>query len=161
MANEASGAAEEAAYECGVLEIETRLAEEVVRVCRNYCTEVWAEALNQARVPTNSELRRTKNTYFLEDIREVPAMLPPSVVDPFPPPERLSTIQAPSLDAKVSIRADKVKEVQPSTKFTHFEDTLTIRDMVTKAKDEETKSKSGDTQLKVVDPNEDHHQAKA
>ena len=161
MANEASGAAEEAAYECGVLEIETRLAEEVAGVCRDYCTEVWAEALNRARVPTDSELRRTKNTYFLEDIREVPAMLPPSVVDPFPHPKQLSTIQAPSLDAKVSIGAGKGKEVQPSTKFTYFEDALTIRDMVTKAKDEETKSKAGDTQLKVVDPNKDPYQAKA
>ena len=132
MAKEASGAAEEAAYECGILEIETRLAEEVAGVCRDYCTEVWAEALNWARVPTNSELRRTKNTYFLEDIREVPTMLPHSVVDPFPSPEQLSTIQALSLDAKVSTGADKGKEVQPSTKFTHFEDALTIRDMVTK-----------------------------
>ena len=161
MANEASGAAEEAAYECGVLEIETRLAEEVAGVCRDYCTEVWAEALNRARVPIDSELRRTKNTYFLEDIREVPAMLPPSVVDPIPPPKQLYTIQAPSLDAKVSIGAGKGKEVQPSTKFTYFEDALTIRDMVTKAKDEETKSNARDTQLKVVDPNEDPHQAKA
>ena len=155
MANEASGAAEEAAYECGVLEIETRLAEEVAGVCRDYCTEVWAEALNRARVPTDSELRRTKNTYFLEDIREVPAMLPPSVVDPFPPPERLSTIQAPSLDAKVSIRANKGKEVQPLTKFTHFEDALTIRDVVTKANDGEPKSKVRDTPLNMADPKED------
>ena len=111
MAKEASGATKEAAYECGILEIETRLAEEVAGVRRDYCTEVWAEALNRARVPTNSELRRTKNTYFLEDIREVPTMLPPSVVDPFPPPEQLSTIQAPSHDTEVSVGSNKGKEV--------------------------------------------------
>ena len=35
-----------ASYERGVLDTETRLAEEVARVCRDYCTETWVEALN-------------------------------------------------------------------------------------------------------------------
>ena len=39
MAREASEAAEAASYERGVLEMETRLAEEVARVCKDYCTE--------------------------------------------------------------------------------------------------------------------------
>ena len=40
MAKEASRAMEMAAYECDVLETETQLANEVVGVCRDYCTEV-------------------------------------------------------------------------------------------------------------------------
>lgn len=37
-AREVAKAAEEVAYERGVLETEERLAEEVVEVCRDYCT---------------------------------------------------------------------------------------------------------------------------
>ena len=68
MAKEASGAAKVAAYEYGVLETETRLVEEVARVCKDYYTEVWAKVLNRAGVPIDSKLRRAENTYFSEDI---------------------------------------------------------------------------------------------
>ena len=40
-------------------------------------------------------------------------------------------------------------------------DSLTIRDMVSKAKAAESKSKARDTQFKAVDPKEDPLQAKA
>ena len=85
MAKEASEVAETASYKCGVMETETRLAEEVAGVYRDYCAEIWAEALNRARVPANFELRRVENVFFLEDIREVPTTLPPPVVNPLPP----------------------------------------------------------------------------
>ena len=80
MAREASEAAEAASYERGVLEMETRLAEEVARVCKDYCTETWAEALNQVGIHVDFELRRTKNVFFLEDIRE---LLPLLIISPF------------------------------------------------------------------------------
>ena len=111
MANEASGALEMAAYERDVLEIEMRLVKEVAGVCRDYCTKVWAEALNQARIPIDTKLRRAGNIYFPKDIQKVPAMLPPSITDPFLPHKQLSIIQAPSLDAEGSTRADKGKGV--------------------------------------------------
>ena len=149
-----------ASYVRGVLEIETRLAEEVVGVCRDYCAETWAEALNRARVPANFELR-IENVFFLKDIQEIPTTLPPPVVDPLPPPEVLPTIQAPPLDAKVSIGAGKCKEVQPPVKTKDFEDTFRIKDMVFKAKDVKRKSKAGDSQSKAVDPKNDSHSAKA
>ena len=139
VARNASEATETASYERGVQETKTWLA----GVCRNYCTEVWAKALNQAGVPADSELRSAENIFFLEDSREVPAMLPPPVVDPLPPPKQLSTIQAPFPNTEVSIGADKGKEVQPPIKANHSEDTLTIKDVVSKAKDAESKSKAG------------------
>ena len=111
MAKEAFGAAEMAAYEHGVLETEIRLVEEVAGVCRDYCTEVWEEALNRAGVPTDFELRRAGNIYFPEDIREVPAMLPPSVAGLLLPLEQFSTIQTPSPDTEISTGADKGKKV--------------------------------------------------
>ena len=68
MARKAFEAIETTSYKRGVLEMEIRLAEEVAGVCRDYCTETWAEALNRAGVPADSELRRTKNVFFPEDI---------------------------------------------------------------------------------------------
>ena len=83
---EAAKAAEEAAYEQGVLETEQRLAEEVVEVCRDYCTMTWIEALNSAGVFADSELRRVESVFFPKHIREVPADLPSTAL-PLPPLE--------------------------------------------------------------------------
>ena len=55
---EATQAAEMAAYEWGMLETEQRLVEEVVEVCRDYCTVTWNKALNSAGVPADSEHSR-------------------------------------------------------------------------------------------------------
>ena len=146
VAREASEAMETTSYERGVLETETRLAEEVVGVCKDYCAETWVEALNRAEVPEDSELKKAESVFFLEDIREAPVALPL--------PMQLPTIQAPSPDAKVSAGAGKGKEVQPSAKAKQFKDALTIRDVVSKAKETESKSKA-------ADPEENPPQAKA
>ena len=125
VAREAFEDVEMASYKCGVLETETRLAEEVAGMCRDYCIETWAETLNQAGVLADSELRRAKNVFFPEDIREVPAKLPPS--------KQLPTVKAPPSDAdKVSAGVGKGKEVQPPVEAKQFEDMLTIKDVVSK-----------------------------
>ena len=82
---------EEASYERGVLEMEQRLAKEVAKVCRDYCTMTWMEALNSAGVSVDSELRRTESVFFLEHIKEVPADLPSTAL-PLPPLEQVSSI---------------------------------------------------------------------
>lgn len=41
-------ASEQKFYDLRVQEIEARLTKELARVCRNYCLEVWTEALNLA-----------------------------------------------------------------------------------------------------------------
>ena len=143
------------------MDTETQLAEEIAGVCRDYCTEVWAEALNRARVPADFELRKAGNTFFLEDIWEVPSTLLPLAADLLPLLEQPSTIQAPSPDIEVSVEADKGKEVQPPMKTNCSKDSLTIRDMVSKAKDVESKSKARDTKLQAVDSKEDSHKTKA
>ena len=73
-------------------------------MCGDYCAETLVEVLNQAGAPTDSELRKAENVFIPEDIREVPAMLPP--------PEQLSTVQVPHFDAdKDPVGAGKGKEV--------------------------------------------------
>ena len=42
-------------YGLGMQEIEARLTDELARVCRDYCLEVWTEALNVAGASASSE----------------------------------------------------------------------------------------------------------
>lgn len=68
----AKAAVEQKFYELGVQETEAYLTEELAEVCRDYCQEVWIEALNLARVPVASEWRRVENVYYPSDFREAP-----------------------------------------------------------------------------------------
>ena len=90
MAREAAKATKVAAYERGVEETEIRLAEEVARVCRDYCIETWTEELNNARVPVDFELRKAESIFFPKHIREAPVDLPRTIALPLPPPEPAS-----------------------------------------------------------------------
>ena len=74
VAREAAEAVVKTSYERGVRDTETRLAEEVAVVCRDYCTESWGIAMDWAGVPTDSKLRRAENIFSLEDIREIPKL---------------------------------------------------------------------------------------
>ena len=77
MANEATKAAMNASYDRGVADMETRLAEEVAVVCRDYISESWGVAMDRVGVPADSELRRLENIFFPEDIRETTNIVPP------------------------------------------------------------------------------------
>ena len=98
MAKEVAKAAEAVAYECGVVETEARLTVEVTVVYRDYYVETYYNALNWARVPADSDLRRADKVYYPEDIREDPTALPPpaALPLPLPPPEQPLTTQDPS-----------------------------------------------------------------
>ena len=48
---------------------EEALRAEVSGVCKNYCLQVWNEALNQARVKASSILRKAKSVYYPSAIR--------------------------------------------------------------------------------------------
>ena len=48
----------------GVAETEETLKTEVSGVCRNYCLQVWNEALNQAGVKSSSKFRRVECAYY-------------------------------------------------------------------------------------------------
>ena len=77
VAKETTKTMERAAYEGGVEDMETRLTEKVAEVCRDYCTETWTEALYNAGVPADSELRKAESIFFPEHIRKAPVDLPP------------------------------------------------------------------------------------
>ena len=121
-------AAVAASYEHGVKDTEARLTEEVVVVCRDYYTESWG-------VLADSKLRRIENIFFLEDIREIPNS---------DPPEKLVSAPTAVLDPVIPKGKGMDEEAQPSAKDKSSEDALTIRDVVSRAKDAESKSKAGD-----------------
>ena len=92
VAREVSEVAEATSYERGVQKTEIRLMDEVAEVCRDYCKEVWAEALNWVGVSATSEWRSAENIFYPKDIQEVPTMISSPAALPFPPPEKLSII---------------------------------------------------------------------
>ena len=57
--------AEQHGSNVGVAEAEDALRAEVPAVCRAYCAQTWEEALNRAGIDTSSELRKSKNIFFL------------------------------------------------------------------------------------------------
>ena len=87
VAQEAVKATETSTYERGVLETEARLTAEVTVVCREYCAETYNEALDRARIPADSDLRRVDQVYYPKDLRENITAPPPPAALPPPPPE--------------------------------------------------------------------------
>ena len=93
-----------------MLKIDTRLTTEVTVVCREYCAETYNQALDRAGVPTDSDLRRVDQVYYLEDIKEDTTALPPPVTLPLPPPKQSLTTQEPSQGTEIPAGAQKEKK---------------------------------------------------
>ena len=55
LAKEAAEAEKQVAYTLCVEETQARLTGELAEACRDYCDATWAEALNIAGVPADSE----------------------------------------------------------------------------------------------------------
>ena len=75
MAKEAVEALKQKSYNLEVQETKARLIEELADVCKEYCQEVWTEALNLAGVPAASKWRKAKNISYPQDLHEAPAAL--------------------------------------------------------------------------------------
>ena len=69
QAKKAREEAEQERYDVGVVETEEALRAKVSGVCRNYCLQIWNEALNQAEVEASSVLRKVANVYYPLAIR--------------------------------------------------------------------------------------------
>ena len=68
---EAAKAKKQAAYALGVQETQSRLTEEFSAVARDYCDISWGKALDVARIPADSSLRRLESIYYDPDICEL------------------------------------------------------------------------------------------
>ena len=156
VAQEAATIAENLAYEWGVQETETRLTVEVTAVYREYCAVKYSQAFDRAGIPADSDMKRTDQVYYLENLREEPTPSPPVTIPP-PPNEPLSA-QKPCQESELPIGVEKEKKQekekekakekekekkkeQDKADINPSEDALTIRDMVSKVKIAGFKSK--------------------
>ena len=71
LLKEAAEAEKQAAYTLGIGETQARLTEEFSAVCRDYCDISWDKALDVARVPADSGLRRPESISYDPEIREL------------------------------------------------------------------------------------------
>ena len=117
MAKEVAEKAVAASYDRGVKDTEVRLAEEVATVCREYITLSWGVALDRAAVPADSNLRKTENFFFPEDVREIPDEVAPE--EPLPTKALASDSAMP-----------EAEDAQPAVKDKLPEDSLSIREVV-------------------------------
>ena len=171
VAQEAAVAAENSAYERGMLETEARLTAEVTVVCREYCDETYNQALDRAGISADSDLRRVDQVYYPDDLREnttappYPAALPPPLEQSLIIPKLSQGAEAPAGAEKekngavvASQTKEKAKEKEKRKEKAKnkadanpSEDALTIGDMVSKAKATKSKSK--------IDSKKDSHQS--
>jgi len=72
LVKEAAEAEKKASYQLEVAKTEARLSEELLEVCRDYCSISWAHALNAAGIPADLVLRLPEKVFFPPEIREIP-----------------------------------------------------------------------------------------
>ena len=103
-AEKARDEAEQQGYDIGMAETEESLKVEVSKVCMNYCSQVWYEALNQAEVEVSSVLRKPESVHY-------PLAIRPSILT------NSSTVTVPKVTeagkdspAEVLISSDKASE---------------------------------------------------
>ena len=105
------------------------MAEEVAKVCKDYCSVTWDATLNSVGVPANSELRRAERVFYLEHIKEIPTD-PSLAALPLPSLKQVLNAQDFPIDVGTSTGVGTDEEGLPPTCDASSEDALTIRDVV-------------------------------
>ena len=118
LIREAAEAEKKAAYQLGVGETEARLSEEILEVCRDYCSILWAHALDAAGVLADSALRLPEKVFFPPEIREIPDGAPEASEQALVIPDAIPLLDNAKDFAKESISEglganSKAKEVPP------------------------------------------------
>ena len=99
----------EKAYDLGVAETQATLKAQVSGVCRLYCSQVWNEALKQARVEVSSDLWKAEHVYY-----------PPAIKEGAPSSsearDALEEVEAAGLKAALAVTSSEepTKESEPS-----------------------------------------------
>ena len=76
LIREAAEVEKKAAYQLGAEETEARLSEEILEVCKDYCSISWAHAFDATRIPADSTLRLPEKVFYPQEIRENPDSAP-------------------------------------------------------------------------------------
>ena len=75
-------------------ETQSRLTEEFSAIAKDYCDITWGKALDAARVPADSSLKRPESIYYDSDIQELPGSDSPPPEQPAPVSEVPTANQA-------------------------------------------------------------------
>ena len=111
-------------------------------MCRDYCSVTWDATLNSVGVPAESELRKAERLFYPEHIRDI-LTDPSSAALPSSAFEQVPNAQDLPVDVGTSVGVGMGKEVPPLASDTPSEDVLTIRDVISQAK-EVKKPRDGD-----------------
>ena len=65
-------------------ETQSRLTEEFSAIAKDYCDITWGKALDAARVPADSNLKRPESIYYDSDIQALPGSDSPPPEQPTP-----------------------------------------------------------------------------
>ena len=101
LLKEATEAEKQFTYALGVQETQSRLTEEFSTVARGYFDITWGKALDAARIPTDSSLRRLESIYYDSDILELPSFGSPPPEQPAQMSEAPTADQAPPAPVEV------------------------------------------------------------
>ena len=93
LAKEAAEVEKRATCQLGVEETQVRLAEELSKVCKDYCSVTWDKALNVVGVPANSVWRLPESIFYPPEIWEVPADAPKSSKQPTAIPNAIPLVE--------------------------------------------------------------------
>ena len=74
LVKEVVEAEKQVAYTLGVEKTQARLTEELTAVYKDYCSISWGKALDAAKVPVGSDLRRPESIYYDPEIRKLPSL---------------------------------------------------------------------------------------
>ena len=105
---EATEAEKKAAYQLGAQETEARPSEEILEVCRDYCSISWAHALTAAGIPADSALRLPEKVFYPQEIRENLVGAPAASEQGLAIPDAI-----PLLDKAKDPAKDSISEVPP------------------------------------------------
>ena len=114
LAREAAEAKKKASYQLGAEETKARLSEEILEVCRDYCSISWAHALDAAGVPVDLALRLPEKVFFPPEIREIPDGAPEASEQAMAIPDAILLLDKAKDPAKESI--SEVPAPQPEQK---------------------------------------------
>ena len=108
LVREAAEVEKKAAYQLGAGETEARLSEELLEVCRDYCSISWAHALDAAGIPADLVLRLPVKVFYPPEIREIPDGVPEASEQARAIPDAI-----PLLDQATDPTMESVFEVPP------------------------------------------------
>ena len=115
LVREATEAEKKASYQLGVEETEVRLAEELSKVCQDYCDVTWDKALTVAGVPADSVWRLPESVYYHPQIHEIstasspPAPTPESSEQPLAIPNAFPLLEISKGSSQVSDQGQAVE----------------------------------------------------